>query len=94
MKLKKKCRNCPVQARRGGCLFGCNKKERLSRELQLLIEDADSHIDPLVEQLRQCPEAFNVGKVVEDMFRMVRSDDGTSDQRLLPPQGSIISPFV
>ncbi|HET6843512.1 MAG TPA: hypothetical protein VFK06_17805 [Candidatus Angelobacter sp.] len=94
MRLKKKCRNCPVQVRRGGCLFGCNKKERLSRELQLLIEDAESHIDPLVEQLRQCPEAFNAGKAVEGMFRMLRSDDGTGDQRLLPPPGSIISPFV
>jgi len=94
VRLKKKCRNCSVQARRGGCLFGCNKKERLSRELQLLIEDADSHIDPLLEQLRQCPEAFNAGKAVEDMFRMLRSDDGIADQRLLPPPGSIISPFV
>jgi hypothetical protein len=94
VKLRKKCQKCPVPGKRGGCLFGCNKNERLSRELQLLIEDAESRIDPLVEQLRQCPEAFAAGKAVETMFHRVRSQAGTGDQRLLPPPGSIVSPFV
>lgn len=93
MTLKKKCQRCPVAARVGGCLFGCNKKERLTRELDLLIQEADSRIDPVVEQLRQCPEAFTVGQAIERMFQVLRSEPVQGADRILPPPGSVMSPF-
>ena len=93
MTWKKGCQSCPVAKRRGGCLFGCNKKEKLSRELDLLIEEADSFVDPVVEQLKQCPEAFQAGKAVERMFQLLHSSPAHDARRLLPPAG-IMSPFV
>ncbi len=94
MKVRKKCRTCPVAEKVGGCLFGCNKKERVARELDLLVKEADSHIDPVLEQLGQCPEAFTVGKAVERMFQLLRSASVQDSDRMLPPAQSIISPFV
>jgi hypothetical protein len=91
MSLKKKCRKCRVAKMVGGCLFGCSRKERLTRELDLLIQVADSHIDPVVEQLKQCPEAFTVGQVVERLFQRIDSED---NNRILPPAGTVMSPFV
>lgn len=92
MTLKKKCQKCPVAVKRGGCLFGCIKKEKLARELDLLIPEADSRTDPVVEQLRQCPEAFTVGKAVECMFQV--QPPAQDADRILPPPGSVMSPFV
>ena len=94
MSLKKKCQRCRVADRVGGCLFGCNKKERLTRELDLLIQEADSRIDPVVEQLNQCPEAFNVGKAVERLFQSASSQRVENVDWILPPSGTVISPFV
>jgi hypothetical protein len=87
--LGKKCRRCKVAARVGGCLFGCNRKEKAVRELELLIRDADSHTDPLVELLQQCPEAFKVGQVIEAMLqsRKRACDPNT------PPAGTVMIPF-
>ncbi len=94
MSWKKKCQRCPVAKARGGCLFGCSRKERLARELDLLIEEADSPVDPVVEQLKQCPEAFNAGKAVERLFHLLQSAPAEGTGRILPPPGSVISPFV
>lgn len=89
--LKKKCQKCRVAQTVGGCLFGCSRKERLARELQMLIEDADSRTDPLMEQLRQCQEAFEVGPLLEQIFVQLRNADG---ERILPPHGSVVIPFA
>lgn len=94
MTLKKKCRTCPVAQRVAGCLFGCSKKERLERELDLLIKDGDSRIDPLVEQLSQCPEAFEAGKAIEQLFHSGRRVSVETGERILPPVGAVMSPFV
>jgi hypothetical protein len=83
--LKKKCRKCSVAEKVGGCLFGCNRKERLTRELELLIRGADSRIDPLVELLRQCPEAFTAGKALERIFQQLRARSPETNGRVLPP---------
>lgn len=94
MTLKKKYRKCSVADKVGGCLFGCNRKERLTRQLDLLIRGADSRIDPLVELLRQCPEAFTVGKALERMFQQLHARSSENNGRVLPPHGTVISPFV
>ena len=88
--LTKKCQRCRVAARIGGCLFGCTKKERLTRELKLLMTEAESRTDPLMELLRQCPEAFNVGRAVS---AMLESRHGDSGARILPPSGVVMIPF-
>ena len=92
--LKKKCRECSVAEKVGSCMFGYNRKERLTRELELLIRGADSRIDPLVELLRQCPEAFTAGKALERMFQQLHARSSENNGRVLPPHGTVISPFV
>jgi hypothetical protein len=89
--LKKKCQECRVAQAVGGCLFGCSRKERLARELQMLVEDADSRTDPLMEQLRQCQEAFEVGYLFEQFLAQLQNATG---ERILPPHGSIMIPFA
>jgi hypothetical protein len=92
--MKKKCEKCRVALNVGGCLFGCSSKERLVWELDLLIQGADSRIDPLMEQLSQCPEAFEAGDLIERMFRLLRNASEEGDARILPPPGAVMSPFA
>ena len=94
MKLKKKCRRRAVAKKPAGCLFACNSREKEARELDLLIEDAESRADPIVEQLRQCPEAFTVGRTIENLFQLLRSTPNQSGETNLPPAGTLMSPFV
>ena len=95
MSRKKKCQKCPVPVTIGGCRFGCNKRRaRLARQLDRLIQMSESHKDPILEQLRQCPEAFTVGQAVERLFESLRSGPRRESDRLLPPPGSMVSPFV
>ena len=89
--LSRKCQRCRVAAQIGGCLFGCNKKERLTRELKLLMAEAESRTDPLMELLRQCPEAFDVGRAVSAMLECRHRDSGVP---ILPPSGVIMIPFA
>lgn len=89
--LKKKCHTCKVALRRGGCLFGCTRKEKLAREFQLVIEQANSAINPLTEQLRQCPEAFETGRLLGELFAVAKNGTGA---RILPPPGTVLSPLV
>ena len=89
--LGRKCQKCRVAAQVGGCLFGCNKKERLTRELKLLMAEAESRTDPLMELLRQCPEAFDVGRAMSAMLECRHRDSGVP---ILPPSGVIMIPFA
>jgi hypothetical protein len=88
--LKKKCRDCIVAKKVGGCLFGCDRNEPLALELETLIEEGEAGRDPLLEQLQQCPEAFKVGQILEQVL----SRDPQPRDRILPPRGMVICPFV
>ncbi len=92
--LQKKCRNCSVAGKVGGCLFGCTAKERLTRELEIRIQGAAPRIDPILEQLQKCPEAFHAGKTVERLFQLSRGQDQEDGSRLVPPLATVVSPFV
>jgi len=83
--LRKKCQRCQVAAQVGGCLFGCNKKERLTREMKLLIAETESRTDPLMELLRQCPQAFNAGHAVSQMLDLRHRKSGS---RVLLPSST------
>ena len=52
--------------------------------------------DPIVEQLRQCPEAFKVGEILGKAFDSLKyaQDGGELGDRYLPPAGVVIPPLV
>jgi len=51
--------------------------------------------DPILEQLKQCPEAFKVGEILSKTFDRLKYDrDGAENRdRLFPPSGTIVPPF-
>ena len=71
----------------------------MKRVMRLLEEavhsDSNSH-DPIMEQLRQCPEAFKVGEILGKAFDSLKyaQNDGATVERYLPPSGAIIPPLV
>ena len=52
--------------------------------------------DPIVEQLRQCPEAFKVGEILGKAFDSLKyaQDGGELGDRYLPPAGTVLPPLV
>ena len=52
--------------------------------------------DPIMEQLRQCPETFKVGEILGKAFDSLKyaQDVGEIDDRYLPPAGVVIPPLV
>ena len=52
--------------------------------------------DPMVEQLKQCPEAFKVGEILGKEFDSVKyaQDEAELGDRYLPPAGVVIPPLV
>ena len=52
--------------------------------------------DPIVEQLKLCPEAFQVGEILGKAFDSLKyAQDGAElGDRYLPPAGTVIPPLV
>jgi len=52
--------------------------------------------DPIMEQLRQCPETFKVGEILGKAFDSLNcARDGSElGDRYLPPSGVVIPPLV
>jgi len=52
--------------------------------------------DPIVEQLRQCPEAFKVGEILGKAFDSLnyQQEDVIDGDRILPPPATVIPPFA
>jgi hypothetical protein len=52
--------------------------------------------DPILEKLRQCPEAFKVGEILGKAFDSLKysQEEVIDGDRLLPPPGTIIPPFA
>jgi hypothetical protein len=52
--------------------------------------------DPIVEQLKQCPEAFKVGEILGKAFDSLKyaQHEGEVRDRYLPPAGTVIPPLV
>ena len=52
--------------------------------------------DPIMEQLKQCPEAFKVGEILGKAFDSLKyAQDGSEiGDRYLPPSGVVIPPLV
>jgi len=95
-KLRKKCRGCTTAHRLAGCLVECNQVERVMRELDLAMRDEASNTDPIMEQIKQCPEAFKAGELVGKLFESVNYPHGETGvgDRYLPPAGTVVPPLV
>jgi hypothetical protein len=52
--------------------------------------------DPIMERLKQCPEAFKVGEILGKAFDSLKyaQDGGETGERHLPPSGAVIPPLV
>ena len=93
---KKKCNECIVFKRKAACLFGCNRAERVMRELDIILRDSAPDGNAIEEQLRQCPEAFQAGEMIGKLFDSHKygRDDAGKDNRYLPPAGAVVPPLV
>ena len=73
--------------------------EDAKRVLRALEEATDGRVstnDPIMEQLKQCPEAFKVGEILSKAFDSLKyaQDGGELGDRYLPPAGVVIPPLV
>lgn len=51
--------------------------------------------DPIVEQLKQCPDAFKVGEILGKAFDSLKyGQDEVLADRVLPPAGTVLPPFA
>ena len=52
--------------------------------------------DPIMEQLRQCPETFKVGEILGKVFDSLKyvQDGGELGERYFPPAGTVVPPLV
>jgi hypothetical protein len=69
---------------------------RVMRELDVLTRESAPAQHPIEEQLKQCPDAFKVGELIEKIFDTVHSthEEKADLERLLPPAGAVIPPLV
>jgi len=70
--------------------------KRVLRALEDATRGRTNANDPIVEQLRQCPEAFKVGEILGKAFDSLKyaQDGGEIGERYLPPAGVVIPPLV
>ena len=73
-----------------------NQLERVMRELEAVTRKNPGDLDPIVEQLKQCPEAFKAGEVIGKMLDSLkyRQDNDAAADRYLPPAGAVVPPLV
>jgi hypothetical protein len=70
---------------------------RVMRELGVEAGRSTAKIgDPILEKLRQCPEAFKVGEILGKAFDSLKysQEEVIDGDRLFPPPGTIIPPFA
>jgi hypothetical protein len=70
--------------------------KRVLRALEEATHGRVNTSDPMMEQLRQCPEAFKVGEILGKAFDSLNyvKDGGELGDRYLPPAGTVIPPLV
>jgi hypothetical protein len=70
--------------------------KRVLRALEDATRGRTTANDPIVEQLKQCPEAFKVGEILGKAFDSLKyAPDGAElGDRYLPPAGTVIPPLV
>jgi len=70
--------------------------KRVLRALEEATQGRAITHDPIMERLRQCPEAFKVGEILGKAFDSLKyAQDGSEfADRYLPPSGTVIPPLV
>lgn len=70
--------------------------KRVQRALKEATHSRANTNDPIMEQLKQCPEAFKVGEILGKAFDSLKyAQDGDEiGDRYLPPSGVVIPPLV
>ncbi len=70
--------------------------KRVLRALEEAAHGRANTSDPIMEQLRQCPEAFKVGEILGKAFDSLKyAQDGSElGDRYLPPAGVVVPPIV
>jgi len=70
--------------------------KRVLRALEDATRGRTNANDPIVEQLKQCPEAFKVGEILGKAFDSLKyaQHEGELGDRYLPPAGTVIPPLV
>ncbi len=70
--------------------------KRVVRALEKVTHGRVSTNDPIMERLKQCPEAFKVGEILGKAFDSLNyvKDGGELGDRYLPPAGTVIPPLV
>ena len=69
---------------------------RVMQELAEAARSGAKVTDPIMEKLRQCPEAFKVGEILGKAFDSLkyRQEEVIDGDRIMPPPGTIIPPFA
>jgi len=70
--------------------------KRVFRALEEATHGRANTSDPIMERLKQCPEAFKVGEILGKAFDSLNyvKDGGELGDRYLPPAGTVIPPLV
>jgi len=78
------------------CRTTTEDAKRVLRALEEATQGRANTNDPIMERLRQCPEAFKVGEILGKAFDSLKyvQDGGELGDRYLPPAGTIIPPLV
>jgi predicted NAD/FAD-binding protein len=70
--------------------------KRVVGALEKATQGRASTNDPIMERLKQCPEAFKVGEILGKVFDSLKyvQDGGELGERYLPPAGTVVPPLV
>ena len=70
--------------------------QRVTAALEAVLNSTTVIRDPIMEQLKQCPEAFKVGEILGKAFDSLKyaQDGGEIGDLYLPPAGVVIPPLV
>jgi hypothetical protein len=75
--------------------FDSDKVRRVMQALEEVMQNRANTGDPIMEQLRRCPEAFKVGEILGRASDSLKyAQDGELGDRYLPPSGAVIPPLV
>lgn len=76
--------------------YNRNEAKRVMQALEDAIQTKAKTRDPIMEQLKQCPEAFKVGEILGKAFDSLKyaQNEETHRERYLPPSGAVIPPLV
>ena len=78
------------------CRHSRSEPEGVMRALEGAMRSDNHSTDPILEQLKQCPEAFKVGEILGKAFDSLKyGQEGEAvEDRLLPSPGAIVPPLV